>query len=158
MVKTFPSSTGGSRFDPWSIPGSERSAREGIGTSILHTPVFLGFPCGSTGKESACNAGDLGSIPGSGRFPWRGERLPTPVFRPGEFHGLYSPWAHKEQDMTERPSLSLEELRSLGQETKTENRSNIVTNSIKTLKMVHIKKKNLKKTTTVGIKEKEISC
>ena len=60
--------------------------------------------------------------------------------------------------MTERPSLSLEELRSLGQETKTENRSNIVTNSIKTLKMVHIKKKNLKKTTTVGIKEKEISC
>ena len=99
MVKTFPSSTGGSRFDPWSIPGSERSAREGIGTSILHTPVFLGFPCGSTGKESACNAGDLGSIPGSGRFPWRGERLPTPVFRPGEFHGLYSPWGRKELDM-----------------------------------------------------------
>ena len=40
--------------------------------------------------------------------------------------------------MTERPSLSLEELRSLGQETKTENRNNIVTNSIKTLKMVHV--------------------
>ena len=30
-------------------------------------PVFLGFPCGSAGKESACNAGDPGSIPGSGR-------------------------------------------------------------------------------------------
>ena len=30
----------------------------------LPTPVFLGFPCGSAGKESACNAGDLGSIPG----------------------------------------------------------------------------------------------
>ena len=27
-------------------------------------PVFLGFPCGSAGKESACNVGDLGSIPG----------------------------------------------------------------------------------------------
>jgi len=27
-------------------------------------PVFLGFSCGSAGKESACNAGDLGSIPG----------------------------------------------------------------------------------------------
>ena len=27
-------------------------------------PVFLGFPCGSAGKESACNAGDLGSILG----------------------------------------------------------------------------------------------
>ena len=101
MIKTFPSSAGGSGFDPWSIPGSGRSAREGIGTSILPTPVFLGFPCGSTGKESAHNVGDLGWIPGSGRFPWRRERLPTPVFRPGEFHGLYSPWAHKEQDMTE---------------------------------------------------------
>ena len=31
----------------------------------LPTPVFLGFPCGSAGKESACNAGDLGWIPGS---------------------------------------------------------------------------------------------
>ena len=28
------------------------------------TPVFLGFPCGSAGKESACSVGDLGSIPG----------------------------------------------------------------------------------------------
>ena len=35
----------------------------------LPTPVFLGFPCGSAGKESPCNAGDLGSIPGLGRFP-----------------------------------------------------------------------------------------
>ena len=35
----------------------------------LPTPVFLGFPCGSAGKESACNAGDLGSIPGLGRPP-----------------------------------------------------------------------------------------
>ena len=59
----------------------------------------------SAGKESTCNAGDLGSIPGLGRFPWRNERLPTPVFWPGEFHGLYSPWGHKELDTTERPSL-----------------------------------------------------
>jgi len=51
--------------------------------------VFLGFPCGSAGKESACNAGELGSIPELGRFPWRRERLPTPVFWPGAFHGLY---------------------------------------------------------------------
>ena len=29
----------------------------------------MGFPCGSAGKESACNAGNLGSIPGSGRSP-----------------------------------------------------------------------------------------
>ena len=38
----------------------------------LPTPVFLGFPCGSAGKESACNAGDLGLIPGMVRTP--GER------------------------------------------------------------------------------------
>ena len=32
-----------------------------------------GFPSGSDGKESACNAGDLGSIPGSGRAPGEGK-------------------------------------------------------------------------------------
>ena len=32
-------------------------------------------------------------------------KLPTPVFRPGEFHGLHSPWGHKESDMTKRLSL-----------------------------------------------------
>ena len=38
-------------------------------------------------------------------MPWRRERLPTPVFWPGEFHGLYSPWGHKEWDTTEWLSL-----------------------------------------------------
>ena len=33
---------------------------------------YLGFPCGSDSKESACNAGDPGSVPGSGRFPGEG--------------------------------------------------------------------------------------
>ena len=100
----------------------------------------------SAGKESACNAGDPGSIPGLGRSagegigyplqypwaslvaqlvknvpalqetwvrslgwenPWRRERLPTPVFWPGEFRGLYSPWGCKESDATEHLSLSL---------------------------------------------------
>ena len=42
----------------------------------LHTPVFLGFPCGSAGKESTCNVGDLGSIPGLGRFPGEGKGYP----------------------------------------------------------------------------------
>jgi len=36
-----------------------------------------------------------------GKIPWRRERLPTPVFCPGEFHELYSSWGHKESDMTE---------------------------------------------------------
>ena len=43
----------------------------------------------SAGKESTYNVGDPGSIPGLGKFPWRRERLPTQVFWPGEFHGLY---------------------------------------------------------------------
>ena len=94
-----------------------------------------GFPHSSVGKESACNAGDPGLIPGSGRSPgegigyplqyswaslvaqlvknppamqetwvpslgwkifWRRERLPTPGFWPGEFHGLYSLWGQKD--------------------------------------------------------------
>ena len=53
---------------PGSIPGSGRSPGELIGYR-LPTAVFLGFPCGSAGKESACNAGDLGSVPGFGRSP-----------------------------------------------------------------------------------------
>ena len=57
--------------------------------------LLLVFSCGSSGKESACNVGDLGSMPGLGRFPWRREQLPTPLFWPGEFHGLYSPWGCK---------------------------------------------------------------
>ena len=98
------------------------------------------FPHSSSGKESACNAGDPGSIPGLGtspgeeigyplqypwasvvaqlvknlpamwetwvgKIPWRREQLSTPVFWPGEFLGLYSPWGHKESDMTEQLSL-----------------------------------------------------
>ena len=42
----------------------------------LPTPVFLGFPCGSADKESACNAGDLGSIPTWGRSPGEGKGYP----------------------------------------------------------------------------------
>ena len=39
----------------------------------LPTPVFLGFLCGSAGKESACNLRDLGSIPGLRKFPGEGK-------------------------------------------------------------------------------------
>ena len=42
----------------------------------LPTPVFLGFPGGSDGKASAWNAGDPGSIPGSGRSPGEGNGNP----------------------------------------------------------------------------------
>ena len=60
-------------------------------TDRLPTAVFSGFPHGSDSKESACNVGDLGSIPGSGRSPGEGNGwLPTPVFLPRELHGQRS--------------------------------------------------------------------
>ena len=69
-------------------------------------PFRSGFPDSSAGKQSAHNVGDLGLIPGLRRPPWRRERLPTPVSWPGEINGLYSPWSHKESDVTEHLSLS----------------------------------------------------
>ena len=48
------------------------------------------FPSGSDSKEPAGNVRDPSLIPGSGRFPWRKEWQPTPVFLPGEFHGQRS--------------------------------------------------------------------
>ena len=58
-------------------------------------------------KKSASNAGNLGSIPGSGRSPWRREWLLIPVFLPREFQGQrnlvgYIPWGYKESDTTEQ--------------------------------------------------------
>ena len=51
----------------------------------LPTPVFLGFPRGSVGEESACNAGDLGLTPGLGRFPGEGNSYPL------QYSGLENP-------------------------------------------------------------------
>ena len=71
----------------------------------LHTSVFLGFPCGSAGKEYACSAGDLGLIPGLGRSPGEGKGYAL------QYSGLEnsidcSPWGCKESDMTEQLSCS----------------------------------------------------
>ena len=52
------------------IPGTGRSAGE---RDRLPTPVFLGFPCSSAGKEFACNVRDLALIPGLGRSPGEGK-------------------------------------------------------------------------------------
>ena len=72
-----------------------------LSSILLYYIFFMGFPCGSAGKESACNVGDLGSIPGLGRSSGEGKWLPTPVFWPRELHELYSPWSRKESDTTE---------------------------------------------------------
>ena len=110
----------------------------------LDCSFLRGFLSSSVDKESACNAGDPGSIPGLGRslgegidyplqYSWASlvaqlvKNLPavqqtwvqslgwedplekgkatTPIFWPGEFHGLCSPWSHKESDTTERLSF-----------------------------------------------------
>ena len=62
---------------------------------------------GSEGKASACNAGDLGSIPGSGRPPGEGNDNPLQYSCLEKSHGLrslidYSPWDSKESDITEQ--------------------------------------------------------
>ena len=54
-----------------------------------------GFPCGSADEESACNVGDLGSIPGLGRSPGEGKGYPLQYF------DLENPCGCKESDTTE---------------------------------------------------------
>ena len=63
---------------PVQFLGEEDPLEKGLSTH----PVFLGFPCGSAGKESSCNAGDLGQIPGLGRSPGEGKGYPL------QFSGL----------------------------------------------------------------------
>ena len=58
--------------------------------SIMTVLYSLGFPGGSDGKESTCNMGDLGLIPGLGRSPGGREWQPIPVFLPGGY-----PWTEK---------------------------------------------------------------
>ena len=64
-------------------------------------PVFMGFPGGSDGKESACNAGDLDSIPGLGRSSGEGKGYPLQYSGLENSTELYSPWDHKELDTSE---------------------------------------------------------
>ena len=72
---------------------------------LWRSDFFQGFPGGSDGKVSACNVGDLGSIPGSGRSPGEGNGNPLRYsylenfLDRGSLVG-YSPWGHKESDMT----------------------------------------------------------
>ena len=88
------------------IPGSGRSYG---GKDRLSTPVFMGFPGGSDSKVFACNAGDLGLIPGSGRSPGGGHGNPLQYSCLENSCGQRSlvgcsSWCHKESDMTERLS------------------------------------------------------
>ena len=69
---------------------------------------YCRFPRGHSGKESACQCRRCRRHrfnPWVGKIPWRKKWQSTPVFLPGESHGQrilagYSPWGHKESDMT----------------------------------------------------------
>ena len=79
----------------------------------------MDFPGGSDSQESACNAGDLGLIPGLGRSPGRGHSNPPQYSCLQNPHGqrslaVYRPWGCKESDTTERLSLSAPPGKPLG--------------------------------------------
>ena len=82
--------------DPGSIPGSGRSAGEGIGYPLRYSWASL--------------VAQLIKIPSAmqetwiGKIPQRTERLPTPVFWPGEFHGLHRVTKNK-RSINKSPSL-----------------------------------------------------
>ena len=88
--------------DPGSIPMSERYPGEGIGypfqyswASLVAQLERILLQCWRPGFHSWV-----------GKISWRRQRLPTPVFWPREFHGLYSSWGHKALDTTELLSYS----------------------------------------------------
>ena len=78
--------------DPGSIPGLGRSSGEGIAYTLQYSQAVL-----VTQLVKNPPAVRETWVQSRGRtIPWRRERLPTAVFWPGEFHGLYSPWGLKE--------------------------------------------------------------
>ena len=81
--------------------------KEAAGWAVLGCfHLASGFPSGSDGKESACNAGDAGLIPGSGRSPGEGNGYPLQYYcslnsmDQRSLEGC-SPWGCQESDMTE---------------------------------------------------------
>ena len=95
-------------YSPWGHKQSESTETNSF-TVTLYYNIGLYIPCGSDGKESACSAGDLGSTPGSGRSPGKRNGYHS-VFLPGKSCELrrlagYSPWGHKESNMTEQLHL-----------------------------------------------------
>ena len=80
------------------IPGLGRSAEEGIGYPLQcswASPVAQLVKNLPAMRETWVGRPQFTAW--VGKIPWRRERLPTPVFWPGEFHGLYSPWVTKSQ-------------------------------------------------------------
>ena len=90
---------------------SQKGRRAGEGQGCICT-FFLraqlrsgGLPWWLSWERICLQCVRRGFDPWVGKMLWRRERPPIPVFWPGEFHGLYSPWGHKESDTTEQLSL-----------------------------------------------------
>ena len=103
IVRGFPGSSTGKESacnggDPTLIPGLGRSSEERMGYPLQYSWASL---VAQLVKESAFSVGRSGFNSWVGKIPWRKEKLPTPVFWPGEFHGLYSPRGCKESNMTD---------------------------------------------------------
>ena len=101
ICKGFPESSVGKESacnagDPSLIPGSGRSTGEEIGYPRQYSWASLVGQLVKNPPAMQENWFDTWV----GKIPWRRERLPTPVFWPGEFHGLYSSWCCKESNMT----------------------------------------------------------
>ena len=78
---------------------------------LVHISFLQGFPCGSAGKESACDAGDLDLIPGLVRSPGGVHGNPLQFSSLENPHGQrsfasYSPWYRRKSDTSERLSIA----------------------------------------------------
>ena len=83
--------------DPGLVSVSGRSPGEGIGYPLQCSCISLVAQL----VKNLPAMQETWFDPWVGKIPRRRERLPTRVFWPGEFHGLYSPWGHKDSDTTE---------------------------------------------------------
>ena len=92
----------------------------------MYYSVIMGFPGGASGKESACYCRRhtrCGFDSWDGKIPWRRKWQPTPQLLPGKFHGQrslegYSPWGHKELDMTEHVCMHTHSVINYGDKIK----------------------------------------
>ena len=84
------------------IPGSGRSAGEGIGYPLQYS--WASLVAQLVKNPPAVQETWVRSL--GWQILWRQERLSSPVSWPGEFHELYSPWGRKESDTAQRLSLS----------------------------------------------------
>ena len=95
--------------------GQPEETRRSVNLILLAAIFRVGFPSGVTGKEPTCQCRRHKRHrfnPWARKIPCSRKWHPIPAFLPGKFHGQrslvgYSPWGHKELDMTERLTLSL---------------------------------------------------